>query len=62
MMAGAPVAPPVVELGRLAGWDPLPLSVRDARRAAGPAARPPARAARARRSGAGHPGARDQRS
>jgi energy-coupling factor transport system ATP-binding protein len=26
----------VVELGRLAGWDPLPLSVRDARRAAGP--------------------------
>ena len=36
MMAGPPVAPPVVELGRLAGWDPLPLSVRDARRAAGP--------------------------
>jgi energy-coupling factor transporter ATP-binding protein EcfA2 len=36
MMIGAPVAPPVVELGRLAGWDPLPLSVRDARRAAGP--------------------------
>ncbi len=30
----SPVAPPVVELGRLAGWDPLPLSVRDARRAA----------------------------
>lgn len=24
--------PPVVELGRLAGWDPLPLSIRDARR------------------------------
>jgi energy-coupling factor transport system ATP-binding protein len=36
MMAGAPVAPPVVELGRLAGWTPLPLSVRDARRAAAP--------------------------
>jgi energy-coupling factor transporter ATP-binding protein EcfA2 len=36
MMATAPVAPPVVELGRLAGWDPLPLSVRDARRLAGP--------------------------
>jgi energy-coupling factor transport system ATP-binding protein len=36
MMVSAPVAPPVVELGRLAGWDPLPLSVRDARRAAGP--------------------------
>ncbi|WNI16780.1 ABC transporter ATP-binding protein [Actinacidiphila sp. ITFR-21] len=32
----ASVAPPVVRLGRLAGWDPLPLSVRDARRAAVP--------------------------
>jgi energy-coupling factor transport system ATP-binding protein len=32
----ASVAPPVVDLGRLAGWDPLPLSVRDARRAAAP--------------------------
>ena len=30
------VAPPVVELGRLARWAPLPLSVRDARRQAGP--------------------------
>lgn len=30
------VAPPVVELGRLAGWSPLPLSVRDARRVAAP--------------------------
>jgi energy-coupling factor transport system ATP-binding protein len=30
------VAPPVVDLGRLAGWEPLPLSVRDARRAARP--------------------------
>lgn len=29
-----PVAPPVVELGRIAGWDPLPLTVRDARRRA----------------------------
>jgi len=36
VMATAPVFPPVVALGRLAGWDPLPLSVRDARRAAGP--------------------------
>ncbi len=35
LMATAPVAPPVVQLGRLAGWSPLPLSVRDARRAAG---------------------------
>ncbi len=32
IFAGATVAPPVVELGRLAGWVPLPLSVRDARR------------------------------
>jgi energy-coupling factor transporter ATP-binding protein EcfA2 len=32
VMAVSSVAPPVVELGRLAGWDPLPLSVRDARR------------------------------
>ena len=36
IMSSAPIAPPVVELGRLAGWQPLPLSVRDARRAAGP--------------------------
>jgi energy-coupling factor transporter ATP-binding protein EcfA2 len=28
------IRPPVVELGRLAGWEPLPLSVRDARRLA----------------------------
>ncbi|MEU7586906.1 ATP-binding cassette domain-containing protein [Micromonospora sp. NPDC049230] len=32
LIAGATVAPAVVELGRLAGWSPLPLSVRDARR------------------------------
>lgn len=36
VMVRASVAPPVVELGRWAGWAPLPLSVRDARRAAGP--------------------------
>lgn len=36
LMAQAPIAPPLVELGRLAGWSPLPLSIRDARRAAGP--------------------------
>ncbi|MEU6976412.1 ATP-binding cassette domain-containing protein [Streptomyces sp. NPDC046371] len=35
VMAVSPVHPPVVALGRLAGWEPLPLSVRDARRAAG---------------------------
>ncbi|MEV6580467.1 ATP-binding cassette domain-containing protein [Streptomyces sp. NPDC051582] len=31
------IAPPIVELGRAAGWNPLPLSIRDARRAAAPA-------------------------
>ena len=36
MMIDAPVAPPVVQLGRMADWAPLPLSVRDARRAAAP--------------------------
>ncbi|PVG81401.1 cobalt ABC transporter ATP-binding protein [Nocardioides gansuensis] len=30
----SPVAPPIVELGRAAGWEPLPLRVRDARRRA----------------------------
>jgi energy-coupling factor transport system ATP-binding protein len=35
VMREAPVAPPIVELGRLAGWDPLPLTVRDARRRVG---------------------------
>ncbi|MFD4151814.1 ABC transporter ATP-binding protein [Streptomyces hydrogenans] len=35
IMAVAPVHPPVVALGRLAEWDPLPLTVRDARRRAG---------------------------
>ncbi|MHC5700814.1 ABC transporter ATP-binding protein [Streptomyces tirandamycinicus] len=34
IMAFSPVRPPVVALGRLAGWSPLPLSVRDARRRA----------------------------
>jgi len=48
VLRDSPVAPPVVELGRVAGWEPLPLSVRDARRLAGPlrerlaAAPPPA--------------------
>ncbi|MFE3496170.1 ABC transporter ATP-binding protein [Streptomyces sp. NPDC059175] len=35
VMALSPVRPPVAALGRLVGWDPLPLSVRDARRRAG---------------------------
>ncbi|MEV5173120.1 ATP-binding cassette domain-containing protein [Streptomyces flaveolus] len=36
VMAVSPVHPPVVALGRLAGWSPLPLTVRDARRQAAP--------------------------
>ncbi|MEU0427219.1 ATP-binding cassette domain-containing protein [Streptomyces canus] len=36
IMAVSPVYPPVVALGRLAGWSPLPLTVRNARRQAGP--------------------------
>lgn len=34
VLRSTPIAPPVAELGRLARWDPLPLTVRDARRAA----------------------------
>ncbi len=34
IMRHASVAPPIIELGRLVGWDPLPLTVRDARRKA----------------------------
>ncbi len=48
LLVDSAVAPPVIELGRLAGWSPLPLSVREARRAKGslgilpePAAVPP---------------------
>ncbi|MGW5049623.1 ABC transporter ATP-binding protein [Actinokineospora sp. NPDC004072] len=36
VLAAAPVAPPVVRLGSLAGWSPPPVSIRDARRKAGP--------------------------
>ncbi len=49
VLVSSPVAPPIVELARLAGWDPVPLSVRDARRVATPlrqqlgAVRPPGR-------------------
>lgn len=48
VMASAALAPPVVHLGRWAGWDPLPLTVRDARRAA--------TTLRAELAGAGTPG------
>lgn len=34
LLVTSPVVPPIVELGRAAGWHPLPLSVRDARRRA----------------------------
>ncbi len=34
LLATSPVVPPIVELGLAAGWQPLPLSVRDARRRA----------------------------
>ncbi|GGS83489.1 putative ABC transporter ATP-binding protein [Streptomyces tanashiensis] len=64
IMSVSPVHPPVVALGRLAGWDPLPLTVRDARRRAGelkahlegrfPNPAPPAFEARG--SGGGAPG------
>jgi energy-coupling factor transport system ATP-binding protein len=36
VMQSSSVAPPLVELGRLVGWEPLPLSVRDARRQSAP--------------------------
>jgi energy-coupling factor transport system ATP-binding protein len=35
VLAASPIAPPVVMLGRLAGWHPVPLSIREARRRAG---------------------------
>ena len=36
VLASTTIAPPVVDLARLAGWHPVPLSVRDARRHAAP--------------------------
>ena len=46
MLEHSPVAPPIVELGRWAGWSPLPLTVRNARRRAnGLALVPPSRPA-----------------
>lgn len=38
LLVDAPVAPPLVHLGRLADWSPLPLSVREARRRVKPLA------------------------
>jgi len=60
ILRASAIAPPVVRLGRLVGWDPLALSVRDARRLAVelrarlvagqlPGARSPAAGARTRR-------------
>ena len=57
MLRTTQVAPPVVELGRLARWDPLPLSVRDARRLAPPLRdRSPAGRYRPARARPRHPG------
>lgn len=47
VLAQAPVVPPLVDLGRRLGWDPLPLTVRDARRRVRGTALPPAPAATA---------------
>jgi energy-coupling factor transport system ATP-binding protein len=60
VLAVSPVVPPVVELARFARWAPLPLSVREARRLAGPlkqrllAASPAPSAGPAAGAGAGH--------
>jgi energy-coupling factor transport system ATP-binding protein len=70
VLADVNLVPPLVELGRLAGWTPLPLSVRDARRQATelrqrlaratpswpPPATEPATALSARRIVVRHPG------
>ena len=59
VMTHSTIAPPVVELGRWAGWSPLPMSVRDAYRRAGDlrdslADAPTAARARRRRRAARH--------
>lgn len=36
VLATAPIAPPVVHLARTAGWDPTPITIREARRQAEP--------------------------
>lgn len=51
LLTDSPVAPPLIELGRLAGWRPLPLSVRGARKLRGTLDLPePAPAAQASRA------------
>ncbi|WP_256638095.1 ABC transporter ATP-binding protein [Streptomyces murinus] len=67
IMSISPVHPPVVALGRLANWTPLPLTVRDARRKAADlrdrlALTAGNRAAGAARVGAAAPGQRQQAS
>ncbi len=57
VLAGTALAPAVVQLARLEGWNPLPLSVRDARRLAGGlreslASRPPPKRGRGLATGA----------
>ncbi|SCF59852.1 energy-coupling factor transport system ATP-binding protein [Streptomyces sp. DconLS] len=67
IMSVSPVHPPVVALGRLANWSPLPLTVRDARRKAGDLrerladAAPAAPAGPRRRGQASHPGPQQPR-
>ncbi len=55
VLADSAIAPPLVHLGRLAGWEPLPLSIRDARRLAGPLRERLVHAARTTRSDDGPP-------
>ncbi|MBE8475692.1 ABC transporter ATP-binding protein [Streptomyces justiciae] len=57
IMAESPVYPPVVDLGRMAGWSPLPLTVRDARRRASGLRQRLAQAAGSRAAGAARVGA-----
>ncbi len=60
VMQASTVAPPLVELGRLLGWEPLPLSVRDARRKAGPLRERLARLSPSPLGDSGTPGAVDE--
>ncbi len=55
LLPGSGVAPPLVELADVAGWDPAPLSVRDARRRAAPLREELAAALRVQRDAAPAP-------